>query len=170
MLFRSGEAIYYDEYSNQKELMDICRASNSMPFVCRIVDVDGVPMLDGGMVDAIPVNKAIDMGIEKMVIVFTQKKGYRKKSYPGWYQKMIEIVYRKYPQFVHIMSDRVQRYNNTLDKIEELIEEGKVYGIYPTLPPVKNHETNHEKLMQFYQHGYESAKEKALEVKQFLEI
>lgn len=58
--------------------MDIVRASSSLPFVSPITYVDGVPMLDGGIVDSIPVEYALNQGFDKLVIVLTRNRGYRK--------------------------------------------------------------------------------------------
>lgn len=163
----TGKAIYYDEYSDKKRLMDICRASNSMPFITTIVDIDGEPMLDGGMYDAIPIEKAIADGNDKIIVVFTRSKEYRKKS--RWaYLKLVSIIYRKYPEFVKVVKQRADRYNDTLDMINRLEAEGKVYIIRPEVRPVRNHETNPDKLLKFYEHGYQLAKEKFEEIKTFL--
>ena len=48
--------------------MDIVRASSSLPFVSPITYVDGVPMLDGGIADSIPVEYAMNQGYEKHVV------------------------------------------------------------------------------------------------------
>ena len=58
--------------------MDIVQASSSLPFVSPITYVDGVPMLDGGIVDSIPVEYALNQGFDKLVIVLTRNRGYRK--------------------------------------------------------------------------------------------
>ena len=39
-----------------------------------------VPYLDGGVSDSIPVLKAIEDGCDKIVVVMTRDKNYRKKS------------------------------------------------------------------------------------------
>ena len=39
--------------------------------------VDGVPMLDGGIVDSIPVMRAVEKGYDRNVVVLTHSKGYR---------------------------------------------------------------------------------------------
>lgn len=58
--------------------MDIVRASSSLPFVSPITYVDGVPMLDGGIVDSIPVEYVLNQGFDKLVIVLTRNRDYRK--------------------------------------------------------------------------------------------
>ena len=48
----TGKAEYMKEKSDKERLMKICRASSSMPLVSPIVNVDGVPYLDGGLADS----------------------------------------------------------------------------------------------------------------------
>lgn len=45
----TGRACYMSEKSDSQRLIDICRASSSLPYVSKIVNVDGIPMLDGGI-------------------------------------------------------------------------------------------------------------------------
>jgi predicted patatin/cPLA2 family phospholipase len=164
----TGTAEYYDDFQSKQRLMDICRASNSMPFINTIVEIDGAPMLDGGMYDAIPVEKALADGNERIVVVFTRSKEYRKQT--NWfYMFWLHIIYHKYPKFIQLVKQRATRYNETLDLIAKLEKEGRVYIIRPELRPVRNHETNPEKLLKFYEHGYQTAKEKFAEIKVFLE-
>ena len=74
----TGKAEYLEEKSSSARVMDIVRASSSLPFVSPITYVDGVPMLDGGIVDSIPVEYALNQGFDKLVIVLTRNRGYRK--------------------------------------------------------------------------------------------
>ena len=52
----TGNAEYMTEENDSDRLMKICRASSSMPLVCPIVNIDGIPYLDGGLADSIPVS------------------------------------------------------------------------------------------------------------------
>jgi len=163
----TGKPVYFDDYGSKERLMDICRASNSMPFVTPIVEIDGEPMLDGGMYDAIPVEKALADGNEKIIVVLTRTKEYRKTR--RWiYMLLLKMVYRKYPEFIRLVGQRADRYNATLNLIDKLEKEGKVYVIRPGMRPVHNHETNPDKLLKFYEHGYEMAGEKFAEITDFL--
>lgn len=76
----TGKAEYFEEKSSSKRVMDIVRASSSLPFVSPITYVDGVPMLDGGIADSIPVEYALSQGYERLVVILTRNKGYRKKE------------------------------------------------------------------------------------------
>ena len=74
----SGKACYYDEKHDPKRIIDIVKASSSLPFVCPIAYVDNEPMLDGGIADSIPILRARELGFDNNVVVLTRNKGYRK--------------------------------------------------------------------------------------------
>ena len=55
------------------------RASASMPYVSKIVDYNGMKLLDGGCADSIPVEAFYKMGYERLVVVLTREAGFAKK-------------------------------------------------------------------------------------------
>ena len=75
----TGEANYFEEKNDKKRLIEIATASCSLPFVCPIAYIDDIPMLDGGIVDSIPLLHAINEGFEYNVVILTRNHGYRKE-------------------------------------------------------------------------------------------
>ena len=51
----TGAAEYLSEDKDPERLMKICRASSSMPLAAPIANVDGIPYMDGGLADSIPI-------------------------------------------------------------------------------------------------------------------
>ena len=151
----TGKAEYLEERSSSARVMDIVRASSSLPFVSPITYVDGIPMLDGGIVDSIPVEYAINQGHRNIVVVLTRNKGYRKKDSR---MPLSKITYRKYPALRRALQERNATYNKTMDLIERLEEEGKILVIRPVRPvEVSRMEKDVSKLTALYQEGYEVA-------------
>ena len=151
----TGKAEYFEEKSSSDRVMSIARASSSLPLVSPITYIDEVPMLDGGIVDSIPVEYAMSLGYEKMVVVLTRNRGYRKKSGKMPFARMF---YRRYPQLQKALSERNAIYNRTMDLIERLEEEGKITVIRPVRPvEVGRMEKDTSKLRALYQEGYEIA-------------
>ena len=151
----TGEANYFEEKKDKKRVIDIVRASSSLPFVCPIAYVDGIPMLDGGIVDSIPLQRAIADGYTHNVVVLTRNRGYRKDS------KDIRIpafVYRKYPKLREALSRRCAVYNEQLEMVERMEDEGKIIVIRPLKPVMVDRiEKNVRKLTEFYEEGYACA-------------
>ena len=152
----TGEANYFEEKQDKNRVIDIVRASSSLPIVCPIAYVDGIPMLDGGIVDSIPLQHAIDEGYKNNVVVLTRNRGYRKESKDI---KIPSFVYRKYPKIREALSHRCAVYNAQLEMVERMENEGKIVVIRPQKPVVVDRiERDIQKLTDFYQEGYECAK------------
>ena len=163
----TGKAEYLSETKDRKRLMAICRASSSLPIVSPMVEVDGIPMLDGGVGDSIPIRKALHDGVKKNVIILTRQEGYRKQPAKRSVQ-MAKIMYQKYPRLVQAMRNRAYYYNRTIELIEDLEARGHVYVIRPQIPVIKNTEDRVEVLTAFYQHGYDYAKDIFSQVTDYL--
>ena len=152
----TGRAEYFEEKSSSKRVMDIVRASSSLPFVSPITYVDGVPMLDGGIADSIPVRYALSQGYERLVVILTRNKGYRKQNSE---MRVAKVFYRKYPNLQKALSQRNAVYNQTMDLIERLEDEGWITVIRPIRPvEVGRMEKDTAKLTMLYQEGYDIAR------------
>ena len=163
----TGKCIYYDHFQNQDEFWKICKTANSLPFIARIIPINGVPMLDGGVADAIPVKKALEEGWDKLIVILTRKEDYHKKYRP-LYQFFVRQVYRKYPELVRVLEDRADTYNQSLELVKKLEKAGKALVFRPTGIAVKNQESNVETLLCSYEHGYADAKQRYEEIESFL--
>ena len=151
----TGKAEYFEEKSSSERVMSIVRASSSLPFLTKITYVDGVPMLDGGIADSVPVEYTMSQGYEKMVVVLTRNKGYRKKNSR---MRLSKAFYRRYPELQKALSERNAVYNRTMDLIEKLESEGRIIVIRPEKPvEVGRMEKDTEKLSALYQEGYDIA-------------
>lgn len=151
----TGRAEFIEEYRDQKRMMAACRASSSLPFVSPIVEVDGIPMLDGGIADSVPIQKAIADGFDYNIVILTRGKGYYKKEGASTVAELARIHYRKYPMLARAIMRRAHSYNREMDLIERLEKQGRVFVIRPEMPCVSRTERDLEKLEDFYWHGYE---------------
>ena len=151
----TGEANYFEEKNDPKRVIDIVKASSSLPFVCPIAYVDGVPMADGGVADSIPVERAMSQGFTKPVIVLTRNKGYRK---PAKGTKVPFFMYRKYPKLKEAIRNRNAIYNSQVELVEKMEAEGSAIVIRPERPiEVGRMERDINKLHALYQEGYDLA-------------
>ena len=154
----TGRAEYLTEKDGDRQrLLDICRASSSLPYVSNVIDVDGQPYLDGGIVDSIPVGRAIDMGYDRNVLVLTRNRGYRNTSKD---RKIPKFIYKKYPRLRVALSRRIAEYNHQLDMVEEMEDKGLVDVIRPLRPmDVDRIEKDEKKLEALYEEGAQLADE-----------
>ena len=153
----TGQACYYEEKRDPVRIIDIVKASSSLPFVCPISYVDGKPMLDGGIADSIPLQRARSMGFDNNVVVLTRNKGYRKPEKQG---VMLPFFYKDYPELRAAIRGRNALYNNQVGEVEMLEQEGQVTVIRPVRPiEVGRMERDLSKLVALYDEGYKCASE-----------
>lgn len=149
----TGGPMYLTERHDRQRALDAVRASSSLPYVSKIVDVDGVPMLDGGIVDSIPVMRSVATGHAFNVLVLTRNKGYRSS---GRDHKIPRFIYRNYPRLRVALSRRIEAYNHQLDLVDQLEAEGKVVCIRPQRPmEVGRIEKDTHKLERLYEEGFD---------------
>ena len=152
----TGQACYYNEKQSPKRIIDIVKASSSLPFVCPIAYVDGSPMLDGGIADSIPLLRARSLGYTDNVVVLTRNKGYRKEDKPS---KVPPFFYRKYPLLRHAIAARNMMYNRQIALVEELEDKGRLIVVRPSQPIIVSRmEKDTAKLLDLYNQGYQAAK------------
>ncbi len=153
----TGKACYYNEKKNPQRIIEIVRASSSLPFVCPIAYVDGKPMLDGGIADSIPLLRARSLGFNNNVVVLTRNRGYRKPDRPS---KIPFFWYRKYPALKEAIRMRNRLYNEQISLVEHLEERGEITVIRPVKPIVVDRmEKDTGKLLDLYNQGYECAEQ-----------
>lgn len=152
----TGKAAYYEEKSDKSRVIDIVRASSSLPYVCPVAYVDGIPMLDGGIVDSIPLLRAVSQGYERNVVILTRNRGYRKNAKD---LRIPHFIYKKYPRLRVALSNRCKVYNRQLELVEQMEDEGRVRVVRPRKPvTVGRIEKDIRKLTGFYEEGYECAR------------
>lgn len=153
---KTGKAVYFDKDKNEDILVTI-RASSSLPFISPIVKYKDMELLDGGIADSIPIEESIRYGNIKNIIILTRPKGYRKD--PLGRKRLLKRFYSGYDNLITAIEDRSKIYNRTLDYIEKLEKENKVFVLRPANDiKVRRIEKNTDKLEKLYQIGYEDAR------------
>lgn len=165
----TGKAEYMTEKSDPKRLMKVCRASSSLPLFSPIVNIDGTPYLDGGLADSVPIERALEIGNEKIVVILTRNPGYRKKMPSKGAMKIYRSSYKTYPNLLRTIARRSIVYNRTMDKIEKLEEEGKIFVLRPQMKTVSRLERNADTLTDFYNHGYNYMKKQYHNLLEYLQ-
>lgn len=165
----TGEAEFLTESSDPVRLMKLCRASSSMPLVSPIVNVDGVPYLDGGLADSVPLARAMELENEKIVLILTRNPGYRKSMPNKAAVKLYRRAYKSYPNLIHTIRMRNIRYNRVMEHIEHLEEEGKIFVLRPQIKTVSRLEPDHNKLTAFYEHGYHQMEKQYTNLLEYLD-
>lgn len=155
----TGKADFYDSSQlTLEQLTDLLIASCSLPIMGNIHFYQDIPYLDGGVADSIPIDFALTKS-NKAVVVLTRENNYRKKKTSFLSKFFIKQYFAKYPQLADSLLNRYQNYNNSLQKVQKLSAEGRVFIIQPqTKLPAGRTQKNPDKLTQNYRRGYEQAR------------
>ena len=166
----TGKPAYFEKGKTDFDFNEAVRASASLPLASAPVMLDGQPYLDGGCACPIALNWALEQGFEKIVVVTTREKGFRKKQ-PG--QRMVDLYddfYGDKPLFLATMLTQEMRYNALMDQLDELEESGRVFCVRPQEPiTIGRFEGDTEKLLALYNRGHREGREALAEMQTYLE-
>lgn len=163
----TGQAEFLDA-RDMDDKYTMLRATCAMPLFFPAIEWNGEKYYDGGLASPIPVEKALEDGCDKLLVVLTQPKGFVKRL--GKYDKIgAQVLKRKYPEVRKTILSRPERYNETVKKCERLEKEGKIMILRPNYL-INSFESNVQKLEAAYWHGYRMTKEKMKRIKRFLEL
>ncbi len=161
-----GSVRYFSlsDKNDMKFAIDRVIASSSLPDMAKPVVIDNIPYYDGGMYNTNPIDRAIELGYEKFVVVLTKNRGYRREnSNPS---EIVKNALRDFPKFLETMCNEKERYNNSLNLIDDLENKNKAVVLAPVNPlKFKSFTTNTQDVIDLYKEGYQLALQKIEEVK-----
>lgn len=153
----TGEPEYFEK-STCSDIFAAIRASSSMPILSKAVVIDGKRYLDGGCSMAIPYQKAIDDGFEKIVLILTRQQGYRKLYTRRSILRAYAKYFRHYPNFIRALFAIPTRYDRQQREIDALEKAGRIFVIRPQKPVNVSHtEKDTAKLTALYNDGRREA-------------
>lgn len=144
----SGEQVWWSQrdFPTMDDLMVRVRASSTMPVLMPPVRIGDRTYVDGalGPTGGIAIDVAEADGYEKLFVVLTRDRAYRKKPerFPAFYRR----YFRSHPAVAEALTTRWKRYNDTRERLFELEREGRAYLFVPDRMPVSNGERNVAKL------------------------
>ena len=161
----SGEAEYVKIY-DAFEQMETLRATSAMPFVSKMVEIDGKKYLDGGIADSIPLRFCQQLGYDKIIVILTRPLDYRKTPTNSL---IFNAFYRRYPKLVERLTNRYVDYNRAVEDVIRLNEQGEIFVIRPSVTlPIRRIEKDIAKVQAMYDLGVADAKMAIPMLKQYL--
>lgn len=153
----TGEAVYFGKEKLVGKDFTVLKASAALPMFTPPVEFEGKKYFDGGAADSIPVERALQDGCDRLVIVLTRPRGFVKA--PERIRAAYKRVLKEYPNVVKTMDNRHNVYNASLRRCYELQEEGKAVVLAPEYAlPVDKFGTDTEKLERCYNEGMRDCK------------
>ena len=146
----TGKAFFVESNNlTSQTFKQLMAASSAIPFISRRIEFGNEYFLDGGIADSIPVVRALESGKSRAVVILTRNSGYRKK--PMSCRHLVKGYFYRNADLAETFLSRPDRYNETLDILEKLEKEGKVFIIRPQKKiEVSRIENNPDKLQKLY--------------------
>lgn len=162
-----GKTIYFNS-SELDEGMQVIRGACALPIASAIVEVNGHRLLDGGITKMIPIERAIEQGCTKCLVITTKPKDYVRKPSSGFICWLMKRVYKECPQVAKDYKVRDKNYYEQRRIIDDMVNEGNAVNIYPSKHMnVSRWKGDPETCEQLYQLGYsdmEARKEEILKL------
>lgn len=108
-----GSAHMIDTRITPHSLLTILRATAVMvPLYNEPVQLDGVPYVDGGISNPLPILSAIKAGCTHILVLLTRPRSFRIREFSGRQQMVLEQMLKRWPAPFRqaLLHDRVQRY------------------------------------------------------------
>lgn len=164
---QKGIVEYMKPDGTEDQLLQLCKASCSVPLICGPVKLGEYHYLDGSIIDSVPIMHALT-NCSKAVVILTRREGDNPTDYSRM-KMMVNISYKsKYPRLAEALLKRREVYEKQMEDLREMERMGKVFVIRPTTEAIGHFEKSPEKLGSFYQHGIDVMKQELENLKAFL--
>lgn len=163
----TGEAEYFEK-GKCSDIFKAIQASATVPYVSEAVEIDGKRYLDGGIAQKIPLDWALEQPEEKIILIRTRDREYRKPLKAT--NRVAKLEYgKKYPNLMYDLYEEPEHYNILLSRIDQLEEAGRLFVLAPSQPvTISRFEGDIEELGNLYWLGYSDAKAAADAMKEYL--
>lgn len=153
----TGKAKYFGKEDFHQDDYNVLKASCAIPFVCHPYEVNGVPYYDGALGDTIPIEKAWELGCDKVVLILTKPRNLRRTSEKDRF--LANQIRKKYPNAAKRLEQRADQYNRGVDLAEKYEAQGRVLILAPNdTCGVDTLTKDKEALKRFYEKGYQDAR------------
>ena len=125
----SAQPVYFTKADIHEDDYRPLMASCCIPVVDQPYFIDGVPYFDGGLADPVPLQKALELGCDKVAVILTkpiapEQTGERDK-------KLAKLLRHKYPKAAEGLALRAERYNAAVRQVLKMEQNGMACVIAP---------------------------------------
>ena len=153
----TGQAHYFDKSHIHQDDYSIMKASSAIPFVCKPYIVQGTPYYDGALGDPVPIEKAFQLGCDRVVVILTKPEKELRTSRKD--EKLAVGIRKKYPAAAEKLCRRAQRYNESVALAKDYAKQGKAFIVAPDdTCGVDTLKKDKESLHRLYEKGYKDGK------------
>lgn len=114
--------MHQDDYS-------VLMASCCIPVIDQPIVIDGQPYFDGGLADPVPLEKALELGCDRVAVILTKPVTAERNNQRD--EKLARLLRRSYPESAKGLALRAGRYNEAVHRALELEKTGRACVIAP---------------------------------------
>ncbi len=152
----TGQARYFDKRDIRQDDYRVMMASSAIPFFCRPYPVQGAEYYDGALGDPVPIEKAFELGCDRVVLILTKPENVLRS--PKKDEKLAAGIRRRYPAAAEKLCQRARRYNEGVALAQEYARQGKTLIVAPDdTCGVDTLKKDREALRRLYEKGYADA-------------
>ena len=161
---QTGETRYFEKQDIVQDDYSPLKASCAMPFFCHPYEVKGRPYYDGALGDPIPVQKAMELGCDKVIVLLSKPRNFRRT--PDRDIRLAALIGKDYPKAAEKLRRRAELYNQELGLAHLYERQGRALIVAPEdTCGVDTLTRDPETLIQFYEKGYGDG----IKIQEFLE-
>ena len=125
----TGEAVYLTKQDMHQDDYGVLKASSAIPFVCKPYRIRGIDCYDGALSDTVPIQKAFDLGCDRVVLLLTKPLEVLRTSKTD--NRLAKLIQKNYPVSAEQLRGRAERYNNGIALAKQYASQGKLCIVAP---------------------------------------
>jgi len=153
----TGDPKYFDKRDIKQDDYSVMKASSAIPFVCKPYEVQGRLYFDGALGDPVPVEKAFQLGCDKVIVILTKPERVLRDSKKD--ERLAAGIRKRYPVAAEKLCKRAQRYNESVALAQGYARKGTALIVSPDdTCGVDTLKKDKEALQRLYDKGYSDGK------------
>ncbi len=154
---QTGRARYFNKDDDMKiNDYKIIMASSCLPIACKPIKVYSREYFDGGISDPVPIQKLLDYGCDKIVLILTKPIDAEVRQLRN--DVVAKFIKVKYPAVSKAIDTMAGKYSDALSLAFDLQEKGKVLIVAPDdILGMRTLTKDTQKLNALYEKGYADA-------------
>ena len=152
----TGATKYFTKEDFKQDNYSVLSASCNIPILNRPVVIDGKKYYDGGFANSLPIDKALEEGCDKVVVILTRPLHIPRK--PNRDKVFASLLGLRFKKAAERLASRAKEYNEKVEYVKKLQEEGKVLILSPEeVYGLDTLTRNKEAMMKLYEDGRKAA-------------
>lgn len=163
-----GKTVWFRPKDMDPELV-LLRATCALPVAAETVEYKGRKLLDGGITKMIPIERAVEQGCTKVMVITTKPADFVRKPASKFIRFLMKRIYKDYPKVEEDYQIRHINYYKQMTMIKDMVADNKAILMYPSeTVKVNRFKGDEEKCLQLYNLGYADMEKRKDEILAFM--